>query len=164
MAATKECPSCGTEVPEIAPRCKVCFHDFAEKPPASGNGLLLLLAAFTAMAVIAAAITGYVAMQPTGMLAHVDHDSRSIVFVTQYRNGEETETIAWSDVGRVEHITTSQGEFLVNAKLLDGSTRLLAQGEVPLGAEAERFAEVMDKPVEYMDETQAFQTAAQEAQ
>lgn len=153
MAAMKECPSCGTEVPEIAPRCKVCFHDFTEEPPPRGNGPLMLLAVFALMAVIGAVILGYVVTLPTGMTAHVDHDSQSVVFVTKYRSGEETSTVPWARIGMIEHVTTSQAKFEVNAVLIDGSRRLLTQGDRPLGGEAERFGTVMDKPVEYVDET-----------
>ena len=41
--STKTCPSCGADVPEAAPRCKHCFHDFTEVPQRSSSGLMGLL-------------------------------------------------------------------------------------------------------------------------
>lgn len=152
MPAMKECPSCGTEVPEVAPRCKVCFHDFTEEPPPRSNGPLVLLAAFAMMAVIGAVILGWAVTLPTDMSAHVDHDSQSVVFVTKYRSGEETEAVPWSRIGMVEHVTTKNGGYEVNVVLLDGTRRLLAASESSLGGDAERYGEVMGKTVEYVNE------------
>ena len=155
MAATKECPSCGTEVPTIAPRCKVCFHDFNEAPPPRSMGPLVLLAAFTTMAVVAAVILAYVAIQPVDRAARINYDSQSIVFVTKYRTSQETLEVAWSRVTMVEHVTTSGGDYIVNAVLLDGSRMMLAEGDAPLRVEAQDFADKMHKPLEAVDNTRA---------
>lgn len=163
MAATKECPSCGTEVPHIAPRCKVCFHDFTEPVrPRSFAVPLLILGMFTVMSVIAAGLLAYMASRPVDMSARVDHDSHSIVFVTKYRTSQETDSVPWDHIAKIEHLTTKQGKFEVNAVLHDGSKRLLAQGLSTLSGPAEEYASAMDKPLDYVDETRNVSTLMSE--
>lgn len=152
MAATKECPSCGTEVPTAATRCKVCFHDFTEEPPPKSSPLILL-AAFAIMVLIAAAALGYAVMLPLEKRILVDEGTESIVFVTKYRTGEQTDRLPWSRIGKLEHVVTSDGRFELVAVDLDGERHLIEESSQPLRGNAERYGELMGKPVDYIDHT-----------
>ena len=155
MAATKECPSCGTEVPESANRCKVCFHDFTEIPPPKSSPLILL-AAIALVVVMAVGALAYVMTLPVSSTIHLDPESESIIFVTKYRYGEETETLAWSRVGKLEHVVTRAGEFELLAVDLDGRRWVIESSNAgPIRGNAERYAEMLDKPLDFVDNTPA---------
>ncbi len=163
MAATKECPSCATEVPDSAQRCKVCFHDFTEIPPPKSSPLVLL-GAIAIVVVMAIAALGYVLMLPVGPpMIHVDPEHESIVYVTTYRSGREVEELSWAQIGKLEHVITRNGEFQVLAVDLDGKRWTVKESATtPIRGDAEAFAELMNKPLEFVDNTTGFHQAAKQ--
>ena len=82
--STKDCPSCGAEVPASATRCKECFHDFTEdgRRGFSFLGPLIALGALAGMALIGALVLLVIFMQPVEHHTLVDESTRSIVWTT----------------------------------------------------------------------------------
>jgi hypothetical protein len=145
---TKTCPSCGTEVPESAQRCKQCFHDFSEAVPLTRRlaGPLVLLAAFAGMAVVAVIALTVILSYPTEQKILVDEATQSIVTITQYRTRRETTRVKFDEVERIEHVER-MGEFEVRAVEKDGSTTTIEKSEQPLEGAAENYASLMNKPL-----------------
>ena len=111
--STKECPSCGTIVPESAARCKECFHDFTEDEPQSrsSSGILMVLGAFAAMAVVGSGVLWYITSTPTEERILVDQDTRSVVWTRKYRSGIETDRLRFDDVIRLEYVLKATGHY-----------------------------------------------------
>jgi hypothetical protein len=154
---------CDAEVPAAVPRCKVCFHDFTEEPPPRSSPLILL-GAFAVMLLIGVAALAYVVMLPLEKKVLVDSATQSIVFVTQYRTGERTDRVDWARVGKLEHVTTANGRFEIIAVTLDGERHLIEQSSTtPLFGNAERYSQMMGRPLDAVDETRGFHRAAEAA-
>ena len=152
--ATKTCPSCGVEVPTAARRCKECFHDFHEtKPPSSGP--LPLLIALAGMALVGSATFYYLTSQPTDQKILVNEATRTVQWVKQFEGGElETEQISFDDIGRLEYVITSSGDFQVVAVTLEGDRKVVeSHPDKPLQLQAERYARMMDKQLDIVDNT-----------
>jgi len=161
---TKECPSCGTEVPRSAFRCKHCFHDFDEDTGRSSMvwaGPIALLVSFAAMAVVGAVTLAVIVSRPLEERILVDQDTRSVVWTTQYRTGITTDRLMWSDIIRLEYVTRRNGTFAVRAITADGDQRVIHEGPSPLTSEANQYAELMDKELAVIDETTGFHKMGQ---
>jgi hypothetical protein len=153
MAATKDCPSCGTVVPAAATRCKNCFHDFTEVKSTNYAGPVLLLGAGAVIVLMILAALAFVAMQPVDRSVLVDEQTQSVVFVTKYRTGDVTDRLPWASIGKIEHVM-EDGEFSVVAVTFDGDRYSLRESTTAsLAGEAERYGELMGKPVEDVDHT-----------
>lgn len=148
----KTCPSCGTDVPESAARCKSCFHDFSEDTgPKRSWGPIMLLGTFALMAVIGAFTLAIIVSYPLEQRILVDEETQSIIFTTQYRGRIETDRIRFDDVKRVEHVERV-GEFVVRAVTEDGDEHTIEVSKQPLEGAAEHYADIMKKPLEKVSE------------
>ncbi|MBA2320850.1 MAG: hypothetical protein H0V89_06830 [Deltaproteobacteria bacterium] len=145
---TKTCPSCGTEVPESAQRCKQCFHDFNETVPLTRRlaGPLVLLGAFAAMAIVAVIALTVILSYPTEQKILVDEATQSIVTITQYRTRRETTRVKFDDVKNLEHVER-MGEYEIRAITKDGEMTTIERSEQPLEGAAENYASLMGKPL-----------------
>ena len=76
--ATKTCPACGAEVPQVAQRCKHCFHDFDETP-VKKRGLVILLGFVAMMAIFGASTLAWVFYFSVAEKIVVDAETQSIV-------------------------------------------------------------------------------------
>jgi hypothetical protein len=150
---TKTCPSCGTEVPESAQRCKQCFHDFNEATPLTRRmvGPLALLAAFAGMAVVAVIALAIVLSYPTEQKILVDEATQSIVTITQYRTRRVTDRVKFDEVERLEHVERI-GEYEIRAIGKDGTPTTIEKSKQPLEGAAENYATLMGKPLTKVSE------------
>jgi len=154
--ATKICPECGAEVPTSAARCKECFHDFGEqRRPRAGP--IVLLGAFAAMSLIAALTFWYISLRPLDQRILVDESTQAVIFTTHYRSGPRTDRLEWDDIASLEHLTTQGGKHRIVAMTLSGD-RVVIQysNDRPLRSDAEHYAQVMDKPLQFIDNTTGF--------
>ena len=156
---TKDCPSCGAEVPASATRCKECFHDFTEDDLVKRNsmsGPLVLLGAVAAMAVVGAFTLWMITSQPVDERILVDEDTQSVVWTRKFRSGVETERLAFQDVIKLEYVMRSNGGFAVVALTSAGDRKVIHEDDRPLRTEATRYAKLMDKPLDEVDNTSGF--------
>ena len=159
MAQFKTCPSCGAEVPSSAARCKDCFHDFTAQQGRNW-GPIMLLGTIAGMTLIAAVAFFIVALGPTDQLILVDEETKSVVITTQYRQGPSTERIPFSDIVKLEHVSEG-GTYSIVAITTDADRKVIMQGtKEPLYLEAERYAKVMEKPLERVGETEVLKANA----
>lgn len=154
----KTCPSCGADVPVAASRCKSCFHDFDEAPPASNGGPIYILGALAVVAVLAALMFSSLAKQPIDSKTLVDDETDSIVWTSQYQDGTvQSERLFFSEVAHVEYVIQRSGDFQVVAVARDGERHLVDSHPTrPLKLEAEKYAKVMEKELRIVDETVGF--------
>jgi hypothetical protein len=151
----KTCPSCGTDVPSAAARCKECFHDFTAVKKRSAAPVLFL-GLLATMAIIGALTLGIIVSWPTDQKILVEEESHSIVFIRKYRTGERTERIPFSEIAALEHVIEQNGEYKSVALRMDGSRIMLSKSKKSLKGDTERNARVMDKPWTEVDNTTGF--------
>lgn len=157
MAAMKECPSCGAEVPTSAKRCKECFHDFEELPPSKGiAGPIALLVSVAGMVLVSLVALVWIVMQPQDAHTFVDQDTQSIIWTRTYVTGTTTDRIEFKDVQRLEYVVYASGTHEIAAVGVDGSRRVVLSSESPLRGDADKFAALMEKPVVTIDNTRGF--------
>lgn len=157
MASTKECPECGAEVPVAASRCKDCFHDFQAPPKTNLAGPLLLLGTLAAMTLVGAVALYFALQLPVDHRVIVDEESRSITYITQYRDNTVADRLAWSDISRLEYITSSHGTHQIVAITTQGERWTVEESDSrPIRSQAEHYAALMNKPLEYIDNTRGF--------
>lgn len=155
----KICPSCGSEVPEAATRCKQCFHDFSEPPSerAKRTGPLAVLASVAAMTVVGALILLFVVGRPVEERVLVDEDTRSVVWTRKFRNTIETDRLMFDEIAKLEYVHTADGGFEIAAVATDGSRHVIQEDrEKDLRSEATAYARLMDKPLAEVDNTSRF--------
>lgn len=154
---TKVCPSCGTEVPQVANRCKVCFHDFTPPPP-RGGGPVAVLGALALAVVIAIGTISYLTNVPTDRRILVDQETQTIQWITQYSgNRLQTDRVRFGDIARLEHVASSGGDYQIVAVTLDGERKVIESDRSnSLALKAQKYARIMDKPLENKDETFGF--------
>jgi hypothetical protein len=150
--STKDCPSCGAEVPASATRCKECFHDFTsdQQKGFSFVGPLIVLGSVAAMAIVGSIVLVLVFIQPIEQRILVDEDTRSIVWTTKRRTGIETERVMFDQVVKLEH-SGSGGTFQVIAITTDGDRKIIQEDSRPLDMEGRHYANLMEKPFEDID-------------
>lgn len=157
---TKSCPSCGAEVPAVARTCKECFHDFEgpSTPPRSGSPMALLVSAVV-MVAVAAGLVGYLTSQPTDTRILVDDSTRTVQWVTQYKDGTiKTDNLSFDQIQKLEYVITSSGDFEIAAVTASGERKVIQQHpDKPLQLQAEKYAELMGKPLDLVDNTFGFQ-------
>lgn len=152
---TKSCPACGAEVPASASRCKTCFHDFTVTVPLMKRlGPVILLAFCAGMALVAVVGLAVVLQYPLEQRILVDEATRQIVTITKFRTGPKTERVKWDDVEKIAYIERI-GEFEVAAVTKDGELHTIERGAQPLEGAANRYAELMGKPLEERNEVRA---------
>ncbi len=155
--STKECPSCGADVPVSATRCKECFHDFSEQPRRmSWAGPIMLLASVAAMAVVGTITLAVIVSQPVEERILVDEDTRSVVWTRKFRTGVETDRLMFDDVIKLEYVIKANGNFEVVAVSVDGDRKVIQEDRRPLKSEATRYSQLMEKPLEEVDNTSGF--------
>lgn len=152
----KECPSCGTMVPTSASRCKECFHDFDEPPAQSNGGPIFLLGAVAAMAIVLAGVLWYVTSNPLEEKILVDEETHSVIWTRKYRSGVETERLHWRDIAKLEYVVRASGGYEVAAVDLDGDRFVIHEAPNPLKTEADHYAQMMEKPLDIVDNTRGF--------
>lgn len=118
--STKTCPSCHTEIPELAYRCKQCFHDFDTKKKSSGSPFMVLLKLVAAMAVVASIVFWKTAGNPSEIYVNVDERTQSITGTQMSASGLQTQQINFSEISQLEHRTLPNGEHVVVVKTHSG--------------------------------------------
>lgn len=162
--STKDCPSCGAVVPASASRCKDCFHDFTEEDLAapSRSGPVMVLATLAAMATVGAGTLWYIVSQPIEEKISVQEETQSVVKVRKYRNRVESEQLKFTDIVKLEYVLNTGGSHEVIAVTVDGDREVIHSGKTSLRSEAQRYAQLMDKPLEEVDNTRGFHKSAEE--
>ena len=162
--STKDCPSCGAVVPASASRCKDCFHDFTEDdlPARSNTGPILVLGTLAAMAVVGAGTLWFIVSQPIEEKIHVQQETQSVVKVRKYRNRVESEQLRFDDIVKLEYVLHTGGTFEVVAVTTAGEREVIHTDKRPLRSEAARYAQLMDKPLEEIDNTRGFHTMGED--
>jgi hypothetical protein len=162
--AEKTCPSCGTDVPSVAKRCKECFHDFTTAPvKRNANAPLVLLGFLSVMAVIGALTLGAITTFPLDQKIQVNGESGYIITTTQYVSGVTSERVAFSQVAAVEHVVVGNGTFEVAAIRTDGGRVLIEKAKKSRKGIAEKYAKVMGKPFTEVDNSSGFFVVDEEA-
>lgn len=153
--STKTCPSCGTDVPVSAQRCKDCFHDFTAEPQrgSGGRGILILLATLAAMAVAGAWIVSWMSSFPTSIRTLVNGENNTVQVIQQFQDGRvQTDQVTFDQVAKIEYSAGGLGYFELTAVTTDGRRLTLAHDATkPLGAEAESYSKRIGKPLETID-------------
>lgn len=153
---TKDCPSCGAEVPTVATRCKECFHDFEQKTVKQG-GLMPLLGTLAAMAVVGAATFWYVTGHPTDKKILVDQETQSIIWTAAFQDGTiKTDRVRFEDVTKLEYVKSRGGGFEIVAITTAGDRKVVQSSpEQNIEAIAQQYAQTMKKPLDIVDKTGA---------
>jgi hypothetical protein len=160
----KDCPSCGLEVPEVAYRCKECFHDF-QSTKTTNNGPIVILGLLAVMGILGAITLGLIVSFPTNENILVHQDSQSIIFTRQYSVGPiQTERLPFKNVSAVEHVIESNGTYSVVAILTNGSRLNLNNAKRSQKGPAQNYARMMGKPWQEQDQTSGFMRGALEKQ
>jgi hypothetical protein len=145
---TKECPSCYSDVPTVASRCKHCFHDFNEIPPKKPNNLVGLLVLLLLLVAIGSGTFYYVSHGMKSERILVDQETQSIVVTRTSGSGTTTERVEFSDIDKLEYIMGGETKlFEIVAVTSDNRYIIQASGDKPLKGQAEHIASVMDKPL-----------------
>ena len=146
---TKECPSCGADVPVVADRCKHCFHDFTEEPVKKSSGLVGLLVLLVALMVVGAGTFGYLYYFNAQENTVVDQETQSIVVTRTSANGMTSTRVNFADIEKVEYVMGGETKtFEIVAVTKDGGRYIIqASGDKPLKGHAEHIASVIDKPL-----------------
>ena len=154
---TKTCPSCGTEVPVVASRCKTCFHDFDE-PAKSTNwaGPIALLVSLAAMMVVAVVTLLWIVSQPQEQKILVDEGSQSIIWTATYVTGPSTDRLEFKDISRLEYVAHASGGYEIAAVTHDGGRKIIQESTSPINGEAKKYAAMMDRPLQEIDNTRGF--------
>lgn len=158
MAAMKDCPSCGEEVPASAKRCKSCFHDFDDDAPKKTNwaGPMALLVSAAAMVLVALLTLGWIVTRPQEQRVLVDEGSQSIIWTATYVTGPTTDRLDFSDVSRVEYVAWASGGYEIAAVTNDGGRKIIQESSSPIAGEAKKYAEIMERPLQEIDHTRGF--------
>lgn len=153
----KSCPSCGTDVPSAAKRCRECFHDFTSAPKKGvGNGPLIFLGFLAVMAVIGAATLGTITQLRLDQNIQVNQDSQYIITTTQYVSGITTDRVPFADVAAVQHVVVGNGTFELRVIKNDQSSMLISKTKKSAKGQAEQYAKIMDKPFTEIDNSTGF--------
>ena len=146
---TKTCPACSAEVPASASRCKTCFHDFVAATPSTGSrlGPLALRAALAAMSLVAVVSLLIVLQYPLGQKILVDEATRSVITITRYRTGNQTERVKWADIESIAYLE-QVGSYEVAAVTADGTLHTIERSATPIKGAAQRYSELMGKPID----------------
>lgn len=157
MAAKKDCPSCGEEVPASAKRCKTCFHDFDEAPKGSGYaGPIALLVSFAGMVVVALITLLWIVSQPQEQKILVDQGSQSIIWTATYVDGPRTDRLAFKDIARVEYVSHTSGGYEIAAVTVSGDRKVIQESTSPINGEAKKYAEMIGRELTEIDNTRGF--------
>lgn len=154
----KTCPSCGTDVPVAASRCKSCFYDFDEAPTSGGgSGPMILMVLAALMVGIAAFTFNWMASQPTEERTLVDQETQTIQWIRQFKDGTiQTDQLPWGDILKLEYVTTSTGNFEIWAITSNDRKRFAYDANKPLHSLAEKYSQLMSKPLEIVENTSNF--------
>lgn len=146
--STKICPNCGAEVPSAANLCKHCFHDFNVVIPPRKSPLFTVLFLLFGMAIVSAAVFGFVKGQHRTYNISVDQETQSIVFTTKYADHTEAERVYFTDVASVEYVTnTYPMPFEVAIVTNKGARHVYQRSVDPLDFQASQLGEYLNKPV-----------------
>jgi len=149
-------------VPQAANRCKHCFHDFDAPVAKSSGGPIFLVAAVAGMAVLAAVVFGVIVSWPIEERILVDQDTRSVVWTRKYRTSVETERLPWDDITRLEYVIGATGAFDIVAVTAADERHIIHSAKSPLKSEADKYAALMEKPLEEVDNTRGFHKMGEE--
>lgn len=155
---TKTCPSCGTEVPAVATRCRHCFHDFAEDAKrASTGGPLLLLAAVAGMALLGAGTFWWLSQSPTDTRILVDGTTRTVQWVEQFQDGRlETDRVSFDDIRRIELHVAHNGDNEIIVHTASGEAKVVeSHRSTNLTLKAEEYARMMGLTLEVRNDTKS---------
>ena len=68
----------------------------------------------------------------------------------------ETERLKWVDVAKLEYVVQSAGGYEIAAVALDGDRFVIQESPNPLKTEADHYAQMMEKPLDIVDNTRGF--------
>jgi len=155
--ATKTCPACGAEVPQVAQRCKHCFHDFDETP-VKKRGLVILLGFVAMMAIFGASTLAWVFYFSVAEKIVVDAETQSIVISRTSATDTSTERVPFASIEKIEHVMGGENAmFEVVAVTSDGKRYIVKQsGDAPLLGDAEHIAAVVGKPMVQVKNVRGF--------
>lgn len=145
----KTCPNCGEEVPDVAPRCKSCFHDFTEQR-GGRRGLVILAGFVSAMAVVGLSVMAWIFYFSSAEHIVVDAETQSIVITrTSAASEPTTERIPFSRVERIEHVVGgTHSTFEIAAVTTKGERYVIdTSDETPMLGDAHHLSAVIGKPV-----------------
>jgi hypothetical protein len=154
LEPTKTCPSCGALAPVSARRCKECFHDFSARTENRRAWALPILAGLLVMASIAAGVVTWVTSYPADQRAIVDTDTKTVQWVRTFQDGRiETDRVDFADVSRIQYINGGAVGFQIIAITASGEQKIIESStRKPLMGNAERYAKMMEKPLEIVGE------------
>ena len=128
----------------------------------SGSPMSLLFA-LAAMAILGAATFWFVSQRPLAQKILVDEETRSVIFTTEYRTGPQADRLSWDNIVKLQHITSSNGNFEIVAITTDAEKVVIqTSSERPLTGTANAYAQIMEKPLEVVDNTRGFHKTGQE--
>ena len=109
--STKQCPSCSEFVPDEAPRCKYCFHDFTAVPEKKNSPLMALLVLLAAMAAVAFGVFSYTSGRAVDCQVDIDQESAAITWLCQYPEGPRVDRVLrFDEVSRVRFVAGDHGK------------------------------------------------------
>ena len=117
------------------------------------RGPVILLASIAAMAIVGPLVLWKIVSQPIEERILVDEETQSIIWTRVYRQGIETERLKWADIGRLEYVMRSDGDFEILAIRTDGEAMVVQEGTQPLDGTAQHYAKVMERPLRTVDNT-----------
>lgn len=146
--ANKTCPACGADVPQVAQRCKHCFHDFDEAPKKK-SGMVVLLGFVAVMAILGAGVLSWILYFSVAEKIIVDAETQSIVITRTSATDTESERIPFASIEKIEHVMGGErAMFEVVAVTTDGRRYIIKQSsDAPLIGHAEHIAAVVKKPM-----------------
>ena len=159
--STKNCPSCGADVPSAVQRCKHCFHDFTEVP-AKKSGPIVLLGAITLTLVLALGIVGYMFTTMAAEKTVVDEETTSIIVTRKSVTGDvKSERYTFDSISRVEYVTGGDKSLYEVVAVTNDNKRVYVQrsSDQPLGPEAAHIATVLNKPLVTVNNVQGVDAA-----
>jgi len=157
----KTCPSCGTEVPQAAVRCKSCFHDFTEVKKSGGSPLMLLGAAAVIVMIFAGTFYA-VSQRPLESHTLVDEASQSIIWTTRFRDKTATDRVSFNDVIRLEYSVNDEGDFEIVALTTDAERKVIAVSEGrPILQKAQQYSDMIGKPLEIVESASGLRSVQQ---
>jgi hypothetical protein len=117
------------------------------------RGPVILLASMAAMAIIGPLVLWKIISQPIEERILVDEETQSIIWTRVYRQGIETDRLKWADIGRLDYVMKSDGDFEIFAIRTDGEAILIQEDTRALDGTAQHYAKVMERPLRTVDNT-----------
>ena len=159
---TKTCPECGTEVPEVANRCKECFHDFSHVPQSKAlSNITFLLSLLAIMSLIGTATLWYVRDSAEVVNITIDAETSSIIFAKTLADQQsKTQRIRFEDIAQIEYITGGNiATYVIEIITISGDRLLYAKSnDAPLLKTANHINLVTKRPLKEIQKARGFES------